>query len=69
MTKRLQLQGESKEIMINYFTRMRGDIIKTFKMINGISHYGRHFLNISLRTENLLSRQILKANWVFLPID
>ena len=37
---------------------MRGDLIETFKIINGISNYGRHFLNISPQTGNLLSRHI-----------
>ena len=41
--------------------RMRGNLIKTFKMINGISNYGRHFHKISIRTGNLLSRQISKT--------
>ena len=27
--------------------RMRGDLIKIFKMINGISYYDKHFFNIS----------------------
>ena len=27
---------------------MRGDLIKTFKIINGISNHGRKFLNIFL---------------------
>ena len=40
---------------------MRGDPIETFKIINGISNYGRHFFNISLLTGNLLSRQISKT--------
>ena len=40
---------------------MRDDLIKTFKIINGISNYGRHFFSISLRTGNLLSRQISKT--------
>ena len=36
--------------------RMRGDLIKSFKMINGISYYGRYYFNISPETGNLLSR-------------
>ena len=38
--------------------RMRDDLIETFKIINGISNYGRNFFNISPRTENLLVRHI-----------
>ena len=41
--------------------RMRDDLTETFKIINGISNYGRHFFNISPQTWNLLSRQISKA--------
>ena len=40
--------------------RMSANLIGTFKMINQISNHGRHFFNISPRTENLLSRQISK---------
>ena len=40
---------------------MRGDLIETFNIINGISNYGRYFFNISLWTRNLLSRQISKS--------
>ena len=39
----------------------RGDLIETFKIINWISNYCRHFLNISPQTRNLLSRQIFKS--------
>ena len=39
---------------------MRSDLIETFKIINEISNYRRHFFNISPQTENLLSRQISK---------
>ena len=43
--KRLQLQGEIGEITINCFIRkMKGDLNETFKIIDGISNYGRHFL-------------------------
>ena len=38
----------------------RGDLTETFKIINGISNYGRHFFNISPWTGNLLSLQIFK---------
>ena len=41
--------------------RMRGDLIETFKIINGISKYGTSFFNISQRTGNLVSRQISKT--------
>ena len=41
--------------------KTRGDLMETFKVVNGISNYGRHFFNISPRTGNLLSRQILKT--------
>ena len=40
---------------------MRGGLIETFKIINGNANYGRHFINIFLRTGNLLSRQISKT--------
>ena len=40
---------------------MRGDLIETFQIISGISNYGRDFFSISLRTVNLLSRQISKT--------
>ena len=42
--KRLQLQGEIREIRINYFIRKKSsDEIETFKIINKSSDYGRHF--------------------------
>ena len=41
--------------------RKRGDLIETFKIINGIFNYGRHFFNISPWMGNLLSRQISKT--------
>ena len=31
---------------------MRDDLPETFKIINGIFNYGRHFFNISLQTGN-----------------
>ena len=40
--------------------RMKGDLIETFKIINGISYNGRCLFYISLRMGNLLSRQISK---------
>ena len=40
---------------------MRGDLMETFKTINGISNYRRNFFNISSQTENLLPRQVLKT--------
>ena len=39
--------------------RMRSDLI-TFKIINGIFNYGRHFFNIFPQIGNLLLRQISK---------
>ena len=63
---------EIKEIRVNYFPRMRirSDLIETFKIINEISNHGRHFLNISPETVNLLWRQIKKekslwTKWIF----
>ena len=41
--------------------RMRGDLIETFKIMSGISKYGKEFFNISQRTGNLVSRQISKT--------
>ena len=35
--------------------RMRGDLIECFKILNGISNYGRPFFNVSNRTNNLVS--------------
>ena len=40
---------------------MRDDLIETFRIINVIFNYGRHFFDISSWTENLLSRQISGA--------
>ena len=40
--------------------RMRADLNETFKIINGISNYGRYFFRISSQTWNLLTRQISK---------
>ena len=36
--------------------RMRGDLIETFKIINGLNDYGAHFFNLSIRTSNLVAR-------------
>ena len=46
-------QSEPGSIGINYFTRkkMGGDLIETFKIINGISNYGRHFSIFLLKLE------------------
>ena len=51
---------EKLRLTILLENRIRGYLIETFKIINGISNYGRHFFYISSQTENLLSRQILK---------
>ena len=41
---------------------MRGDLIETFKINDGIYNYNRHFFfNISFQTRNLQSRQISKT--------
>ena len=40
--------------------RIRGDFIKTFKITDGFSNYGRHFFDISPQVGNLPSRQISK---------
>ena len=48
--------------------RIWGDMIETFKIINGIFNYIRHFFNISPQTGNLLSRHFknsLLTNWIF----
>ena len=37
--------------------RMRGDLIETFKILNGFNNYGKEFFNLSERTGNLVSRQ------------
>jgi hypothetical protein len=41
--------------------RMRGDLIETFKILNGINNYGSQFFNVSHRTGNLTSRPISKT--------
>ena len=38
--------------------RMRGDLIETFKILNGFNNYGKEFFNLSERTGNLVSRQV-----------
>ena len=40
---------------------MTGDLFEILKITNGISHYDRRVLNMSPRTRNLQSRQILKT--------
>ena len=42
--------------------RMRGYLIETFKIINRISNYDRHFFNIFSQTEIFFCGLILKAN-------
>ena len=39
---------------------MKGNLIETFKVINGMANYKRQFFNISPQTGNLQSRQIKK---------
>ena len=49
--------------------RMRGGLIETFKIINGIFNHGRHFFNISNWKFSVLidfEKQNLLTNWVFL---
>ena len=41
---------------------MRGDVIETFKIINGIYNYGRHFFSTFPWIRNLLSKQISKID-------
>ena len=41
--------------------RMRGDLIETFKILKGLTHYGTNFFNISPRTGNLVAREISKT--------
>ena len=36
--------------------RMRGDLIETFKILNGLNNYGTSFFNLSSRTNNLVCR-------------
>ena len=52
---------EKLRLMTFLERRMRDDLIKTFKIINGISNYGRQFFNISPQTGKLLSKQISKT--------
>ena len=42
--------------------RMRGDMIETFKILNGFSNYGNQFFNQSDRTQNLLYRSARVTN-------
>ena len=42
-------------------TKMSGNLIENFKILNRISNYGRHFWNSSLPIGNLLSRLISKT--------
>ena len=60
--KRFLLKWEIRAYRINYFTRKKNErwSYRNFPN-NGISNYGSHFLNISLQTGNLLSRQISKS--------
>ena len=41
--------------------RKKGDLIETFRIINEMSKYARHFFNISPQIGNLLSRKISKT--------
>ena len=45
LIKRVQFQGESRDIRTNYLTKKsESDRYETFKITNGISNYGRHFV-------------------------
>ena len=46
--------------------RMRGDLIETFKILNGFNNYGSNFFNLSERTINLVSRPKKLTNIDFL---
>jgi|TARA_B110000196_G_C21147904_1_gene667753 hypothetical protein len=46
--------------------RMRGDLIETFKILNGFNNYGSDFFNLSERTNNLVSRPKKLTNIDFL---
>ena len=46
--------------------RMRGDLIETFKILNGLNNYGNAFFNLSSRTSNLVSRSRNCSNLDFL---
>ena len=35
---------------------MRGDLIESFKILNGLNNYGNSFFNLSCRTNNLVAR-------------
>ena len=51
-SKIIQLQGKLGEIIIVLLERrMKSDMIETFKMINGISIYGRLFSLFQLELE------------------
>ena len=53
---------EKLKLMTSLERRMRGNLIETFKITNGISKIGKHFFDISPQTGNLPSRQIFKTN-------
>ena len=42
--------------------RMRGDLIETFKILQGFNNYGKQFFNLSERTGNLVSRERRLSN-------
>ena len=40
---------------------MRGDLIDTFKIVNGLTNYGRDWFTFSSRTNHLISGTVLKS--------
>ena len=63
-SKKLQLQGEIREIRINYFT----NLIETFKIINGIFNLGRHYsiflLELEIYCQHKFQKLSLLTNWI-----
>ena len=45
---------------------MRGDLIETYKILNGHNNYGTDFFNLSSRTSNLLARPAKCSNLNFI---
>ena len=61
---------EKLELTILLERRMRGDLIETFKMINGFSNNGRHFFIFLLKLESYYQGRFQKlsllTNWISL---
>ena len=49
--------------------RMRGDLIETFKILNGFTKYGQNLFSKSSRTGNLIYRSAKNTNIDFLVVE